>query len=214
MDYSTSINDADNPAGASPWGSSPTASPQHPRPSTFPNRDIVSPTPYNPNQPGSAGYSQEDIMGSGNLNRPDSSAGASGSDVESRRPDTAESTQSNAEAQPGFEQQYHQQTAPQQQYSAGQPRPEPQRYHHSSARQGHHPPAPHYKLQAKITGLERTGRKDPILRFDVHVSHRSGNMYIWHWLTKLPRPIFQNLEQPSFAMCDELIPNSSSWQII
>jgi hypothetical protein len=26
-----------------------------------------------------------------------------------------------------------------------------------------------YKLQAKITGLERTGRKDPILRFDVHV---------------------------------------------
>jgi hypothetical protein len=24
-------------------------------------------------------------------------------------------------------------------------------------------------LQAKITGLERTGRKDPILRFDVHV---------------------------------------------
>lgn len=29
---------------------------------------------------------------------------------------------------------------------------------------------PQYKLQAKITGLERTGRKDPILRFDVHVS--------------------------------------------
>ncbi len=29
--------------------------------------------------------------------------------------------------------------------------------------------APQYKLQAKITGLERTGRKDLILRFDVHV---------------------------------------------
>ena len=28
---------------------------------------------------------------------------------------------------------------------------------------------PQYKLQAKITALERTGRKDPILRFDVHV---------------------------------------------
>lgn len=27
-----------------------------------------------------------------------------------------------------------------------------------------------YKLQAKITGLERAARKDPILRFDVHVS--------------------------------------------
>jgi hypothetical protein len=29
---------------------------------------------------------------------------------------------------------------------------------------------PQFKLVAKITGLERTGRKDPILRFDVHVS--------------------------------------------
>lgn len=32
------------------------------------------------------------------------------------------------------------------------------------------PPAPAYKIQAKITGLERTGKKDPVLRFDVHVS--------------------------------------------
>ena len=29
---------------------------------------------------------------------------------------------------------------------------------------------PQYRLHAKITGLERTGRKDPVLRFDVHVS--------------------------------------------
>ena len=29
---------------------------------------------------------------------------------------------------------------------------------------------PQHKLKAKITSLERTGRKDPILRFDVHVS--------------------------------------------
>ncbi|ESZ99482.1 vacuolar protein sorting-associated protein vps17 [Sclerotinia borealis F-4128] len=170
MDYSASINDADNPAGASPWGSSPTGSPQHTRTSTFPTRDIVSPTPYNPNQPGSATRPQEDVMGAGGFNRPDSSAGASVSDVESRRPDTAESTQSDAEAQQGFGQQYQQQTASQPQYSAGQHRPEPQRYHHSATRQAHHATAPHYKLQAKITGLERTGRKDPILRFDVHTN--------------------------------------------
>ena len=31
------------------------------------------------------------------------------------------------------------------------------------------PTAPPPRLQAKITGLERTGKKDPILRFDVHV---------------------------------------------
>ncbi|KAF7877353.1 hypothetical protein EAF04_001035 [Stromatinia cepivora] len=170
MDYSASINDADNPAGASPWGSSPTSSPQPPRTSTFQSRDIVSPAPYNPSQSGGASYPQEDIIGAGGFNQPDSSAGVSVSDVESRRPDTAESTQSDAEAQQGSVQQYQQQTAPQQQYSAGQHRSEPHRYHHSAARQGHHAPAPHYKLQAKITGLERTGRKDPILRFDVHTN--------------------------------------------
>ncbi|KAJ8067932.1 hypothetical protein OCU04_003515 [Sclerotinia nivalis] len=170
MDYSASINDADNPAAASPWGSSPTSSPQPPKTSTFPSRDIVSPTPYNPDQSGGASYPQEDIIGAGGFNRPDSSAGVSVSDVESRRPDTAESTQSDAEAQQGSGQQYQQQTAQQQQYPAGQHRSEPHRYHHSAARQGHHASASHYKLQAKITGLERTGRKDPILRFDVHTN--------------------------------------------
>jgi hypothetical protein len=28
---------------------------------------------------------------------------------------------------------------------------------------------PHYKLQAKITGLERNSRKDPLFKFDVYV---------------------------------------------
>lgn len=32
------------------------------------------------------------------------------------------------------------------------------------------PTMPQQKLHAKITGLERTGRKDPILRFDVHTN--------------------------------------------
>ncbi|KAF3307525.1 Vacuolar protein sorting-associated protein 17 [Orbilia oligospora] len=31
-------------------------------------------------------------------------------------------------------------------------------------------PSVQYKLRAKVTGLERTGRKDPILRFDVHTN--------------------------------------------
>ncbi|KAK4225090.1 putative vacuolar protein sorting-associated protein 17 [Podospora fimiseda] len=37
-------------------------------------------------------------------------------------------------------------------------------------RQPRRPQAPQFRLQAKITGLERTGRKDPILRFDVHTN--------------------------------------------
>lgn len=46
--------------------------------------------------------------------------------------------------------------------------PEPSR-NHPQGRQAQETQIPQYKLQAKITGLERTGRKDPILRFDVHV---------------------------------------------
>jgi hypothetical protein len=170
MDYSASINDADNPAGASPWGSSPVASPQQPRTNTFPPRDVISPTPYSPNPAGNASYSQEDMSGEGGFNGANNGAEASNYD-NGRRPDTAESTQSDVEPQQDFGQHHqHQQQAPaQQQYPAGQHRPEPQRYHHTAARQGQHAQNPHYKLQAKITGLERTGRKDPILRFDVHV---------------------------------------------
>ncbi|KAM3084123.1 Vacuolar protein sorting-associated protein 17 [Clarireedia jacksonii] len=170
MDYSASINDADNPAGASPWGSSPAASPQQPRTNTFPPRDVISPTPYSPNPAGNASYSHEDISGGGGFSGPDNGVGASNYDNEGRRPDTAESTQSDAEPQQDFGQHQQQQAPAQQQYPAGQHRPEPQRYHHTAARQGQHAQNPHYKLQAKITGLERTGRKDPILRFDVHTN--------------------------------------------
>ncbi|KAK8253427.1 Vps5 C terminal like-domain-containing protein [Phyllosticta capitalensis] len=52
-----------------------------------------------------------------------------------------------------------------------QPQPqrqEPQRYH--GQRGSRQQNVPQYKLQAKITGLERTGRKDPILRFDVYTN--------------------------------------------
>ena len=49
-----------------------------------------------------------------------------------------------------------------------------QHQHQQPARYKSHPqqlqrPQPQYHLQAKITGLERSGRKDPILKFDVHV---------------------------------------------
>ncbi len=56
-------------------------------------------------------------------------------------------------------------------------KPEPARYHHT-ARQPQPTQGPQYKLQAKITGLERTGRKDPIMRFDVHVC--IGLLYVKH----------------------------------
>lgn len=56
-------------------------------------------------------------------------------------------------------QQQQQQVAQQQQRVAAA------RYHNVRQQR----PVPSYKLQAKVTALERTGRKDPVLRFDVYV---------------------------------------------
>lgn len=47
-------------------------------------------------------------------------------------------------------------------------RPQSARYHGASAQQQQRQHV-QYKLQAKITGLERSGKKDPILKFDVYV---------------------------------------------
>ena len=98
MDYSSSIHDADNPAGASPWGSSPVPSPQHARTSSFPTSGDVppSPIPYNPTAQ-AAGYSNEDIIGGGGYQRPESSTGTdSVTESDGRRPDTAESVRSSS----------------------------------------------------------------------------------------------------------------------
>lgn len=63
------------------------------------------------------------------------------------------------------------------QQAHGQPRPQqappkasqPQQPTSQSRYKGRNPKIPHFKLSAKVTGLERTGRKDPIIRFDVAV---------------------------------------------
>jgi len=168
MDYSASIHE-DHPAGASPWGSSPVASPQHPRTSSFGAHGEVppSPTPYTSNQ-STSGFSQDDTLGGGSFQEPGSSVGeGSVTESDGQRPDTADSIRSQPEQQQAYPGQ-QQQALPQSQYQAQAHRGEPQRYHQTN-RQPQQNPAPQYKLQAKITGLERTGRKDPILRFDVHV---------------------------------------------
>lgn len=159
MDYSASS--AEDP-GASAWGSSPVASPHHARQGSFGTNDVPpSPTPYTATR--DINYSQDETIGGSSIyNRPESSAGESVTENEDQRPDTAESVAIDPQsALAGHQQQQQQQASAQQ----------PQRYHQNARGQ----PQPQqqqtsqYKLQAKITGLERTGRKDPILRFDVHV---------------------------------------------
>ncbi|KAK4450752.1 putative vacuolar protein sorting-associated protein 17 [Podospora aff. communis PSN243] len=184
MDYSASIHDAEHPAEASPWGNSPGSSPRHNR-ATF--GAIASEPPTSPF--GYPAQNPQDAL--------TDDGGFGATDPGFRRPDTA-STISAAESLPeeGFRSEDAVHSQPQGQenqgFAAGDQGPlppapqqlgEPPRdfaqqqvqqqaqqqqgqQHQQQARR----PQPQYKLQAKITGLERTGRKDPILRFDVHTN--------------------------------------------
>ncbi|KAK4149560.1 hypothetical protein C8A00DRAFT_18759 [Chaetomidium leptoderma] len=170
MDYSSSINDPEQAAEASPWGSSP-SSPRQTR-TTF--GSLEGDGPSSPFRYPNSNNGLDD-------------GGFTGSDTEYRRPDTASTvshtTETPSEASAPAEQYQEQESVagdqaplspqPQQQQQQQQqqhaPKPDqPQRA--QEQQQPRKPPPPQFKLQAKITGLERTGRKDTILRFDVHTN--------------------------------------------
>ncbi|KAK0712240.1 hypothetical protein B0T21DRAFT_352480 [Apiosordaria backusii] len=185
MDYSASIQD-DHAAEASPWDNSPSSSPRQDR-SGFDSSiaGLTGDAPPSPSSP----Y-RFPSHGSNNGLQDDGGFGAS--DTDYKRPDTAstvsagdtravesgldesggvqhypENHASGAGDQgPLFLGPQHQQQQPLP-HSAADGAHQGQGQHHQQ--QPRRPQAPHFKLQAKITGLERTGRKDPILRFDVHV---------------------------------------------
>ncbi|GAW24750.1 hypothetical protein ANO14919_143420 [Xylariales sp. No.14919] len=167
MDYRSSIADDEHPAGSSPWGSPP-ATPQRNVTSYNPISSSQSPAPYQyGGRESGNGFAQEDP----------------GIDA-FRRPATASSTASTTDYNPSEQSEPSQQagftsepegqpSAPQQQLPS---QGEPSNNGPSNApgaqqdQQPRRPPGPQYKLQAKITGLERTGKKDPVLRFDVHTN--------------------------------------------
>ena len=174
MDYSASIHDPEHPVDDSPWGNLPSSPSQQSR------------TGFASNITGLTG--EGDAPGSpfGSSNGLQYEGGFGAGDNEYRRPGTASTVSQTTEppseepapAEPYTENQgfpaSHQgplSPVPQQQQQQQQPpKPAPeqaQRVHEQH--QPRKPPPPQFKLQAKITGLERTGRKDPILRFDVHV---------------------------------------------
>ncbi|ORY10756.1 vacuolar protein sorting-associated protein-like protein vps17 [Clohesyomyces aquaticus] len=152
MDYSALPHDPEHPGGSDPWASSP----QHNRTSFAqpPTSDI----PSSPLPPQASPYAQD----SGNY-------GYMGEQGSHSRPGTSsengEGTLVAGQEGPNSPQTPQQASAQGQQ---GQQRHEPQRYHHGARQQ--RPNHPQYKLSAKVTGLERTGRKDPILRFDVYTN--------------------------------------------
>ena len=182
MDYSSLPNDPDHPAGADPWQSSP----QHNRTTFNPRESTDVPSSplakHAPATPEPEPHNDEEGSYDEPLSPPiqdqppqRNGAGRAPAGQESRSsPDTRSNirfqdqplTEEELRQKQLYEQRQqerYQQALHAQQHQRGQPG----RYHQQGARQGQRPPQ--YKLQAKVTGLERTGKKDPAIRFDIHV---------------------------------------------
>lgn len=183
MDYSASIHDAEHPAEASPWGS-PGPSPKHNRTAfasnTEPSQSAYQPFGSNSSSNGLAHEQDEGGFDSGehDYRRPDTASTESAGDTqtEGTRTEISESGQTEPEQHSASDAGGQGQTSPPQQpQDAPRPSGDTAVAAPGSESQNRKPTQPQFKLQAKITGLERTGRKDPILRFDIHVRRGSKN---------------------------------------
>lgn len=145
MDYSAAISD--DPIEPSPWGSS------SPRATRTP---FAGSAPDSPDAP-RPGHSRDESQTS--IGEPALSTAEIPNAAIEQHNQIVEGQPQQSEQQAQIQQQLGQ---PQQ---GAQQRQNAARYH--NARQQR--PVPQYKLQAKVTALERTGRKDPVLRFDVYV---------------------------------------------
>ena len=171
MDYSSLPNDPDHPAGADPWQSSP--QPDSVREPDSPSGKHAPSTPEPQQQEERDGSDQESPSASNYGEDPPKTNGTgsipsrsnTASDIRFQGPPLTEEELRQQQLYQQRQHERYQQALHAQQHSRG---PGPQRYH-SGARAGQRQP-PQYKLQAKITGLERTGKKDPAITFDVHVS--------------------------------------------
>lgn len=155
MDYSAAI--AEDPIEPSPWGSS------SPRAQRTPFTGATPDSPTTPSRTGHATSESQSTLGEPALPTPQTPASAieqQSQIVQGQHPDSPSQPQQQVQPQP------QPQPQPGQPQLSAQQRPGAARYH-SAARQQR--PVPQYKLQAKVTALERTGRKDPVLRFDVYV---------------------------------------------
>ena len=198
MDYSQLPNDPDHPPGTSPWQSSPRQSRGESFVNSVSGSEPPSPIATNPsyrtrgpiNSQGQGSDQDTLVAASSEYLGAEESEPSEVPTENGSSPDLSTRLQSPpltegefASQQQHYLQQQQQQQQQRQQLSQQQQRPS--RYQ-SGNRPTQRPNVPQHKLQAKITGLERTGRKDPILRFDVHVS-----------IFQLPKfAVFIGLDQP------------------
>ena len=193
MDYSQIPHDHEHPAGPSPWVTSP---PSTSRTTSFGASTLQSgdSSPVATSTTYSERRSQRSDAGSDDETLTNDNNGFAGSQGDRSllqppnrddSPDLSTRLQSPTFAEQQYLNQQHQQQQFQQQYlgqqqrqaSYQQQKPVPSRYN-TGARSGPRQNVPQYKLTAKITGLERTGRKDPILRFDVHASLNTNSSFL------------------------------------
>jgi hypothetical protein len=192
MDYSA-VGAEEHP-GSSPWASSP----QHNRTSfgeasgnDVPSSPLPSNTSFSNQEHGEA---EEQSYGS--------NAGIAENGEGSHPPAVAE-------AQDSPPQQEH--ASPQQQPQQHHSHQSAQRYRAQGSRNRQPPPPAQNKLQAKVTGLERSGRKDPILRFDVYVSRSSILSVYLSILTDIrDRPTSPSSEPRNSVTYDAPMASSSS----
>ena len=176
MDYSNLSHDPDHPAGSSPWQSpqpsgtnfGPLESSSGP-PSPLARQSQLQ-SPYKPDEQHHVEVEERDQNTlSGNdqrESRPQNGGYIPSPTSTADSPDLSERLQGPPLTEQEYQQQRQQHFQPPQQQH--QRHGAPHRYH-QGVRSASRQQLPQYKLQAKITGLERTGKKDPILRFDVHV---------------------------------------------
>lgn len=186
MDYSSLPNDPDHPAGTDPWQSSPQPSRttfNPPESGDVPSSPLAKHTPSTPGTQNPDGLEESDQEPPTNSMSDDIVPQQNGIGKVPAALDSSNSPQIQSnirfQDQPLTEeelrqkqlyeqrqQERYQQMLHAQQHQRGPPG----RYHQQAARQGQRPPQ--YRLQAKVTGLERTGKKDPAIRFDIHVRSR------------------------------------------
>lgn len=212
MDYHSTIADDESPAGPSPWGSTPPVSPR--RNQTGYSTSGTEPA-YQYAPPDTSNGSGHEGLTDNGFQRPDTAS------TEASQPEFDPSQRSEAPQQSEFggpldSSSHHQQQQPQLNQGAPQQQSQVSGQDFGSGapsgqeQQIRRQPYSQYKLQAKITGLERTGRKDPILRFDVHVSSTSRQRRKGVGANTVPRQIYPDSELPNSAMSAACIPSSSS----
>jgi len=220
MDYSQIPNDPDNPAGTSPWQSSPRQSSRASYTTSTGGSEPPSPVARNSTyRNGMSRPSQDESSDDGTMvarrsnytTNEDSEQSAAPTEVEPSSPDLSTRLQSPPLTEgdfDGHQQQYLQQQQHQQRQQSYQQQQRPSRYQGGTRPRQN---TPQYKLQAKITGLERTGRKGPILRFDVHVSVKNT---LVQCRAHNHRPTYPNSEPLSSVTSAAHILSSSNSQSI